>query len=102
MLDEFSDEEFKNSLHLFQDKIEDQMNRLDVVRDKVGNIKENYDKKFDGVCKQFKEIERSFLDGKIEEETLEEIKSAKKRQETIKVEINDILQAFERLEGDLA
>lgn len=51
MLDEFSNEEFKENIHLFQDKIEDQINRLDVVRDKVGSIKENYDKKFDGLFK---------------------------------------------------
>ena len=47
------------------------------MREKVGNIKENYDKKFDELILQFKNIESLFLQGYFEQETLGDIKNSK-------------------------
>ena len=47
------------------------------MREKVNNIKENYDKKFDELILQFKNIESLFLQGYFEQETLGDIKNSK-------------------------
>jgi len=51
--------------------------------EKVSGIKENYDKKFEDLFKQFKEIEGLFLNGYFEEETLGDIKNSKQKQKDI-------------------
>jgi predicted nucleic acid-binding Zn-ribbon protein len=77
MLDELSVDDLKDKVSLFQDKIEDQVNKLNNMREKVTGIKENYDKKFEDLFKQFKEVETLFLNGYFEEETLGDIKNSK-------------------------
>jgi hypothetical protein len=47
------------------------------MRDKVTSIKENYDKKFEELFMQFKNIESLFLQGYFEKETLGDIKNSK-------------------------
>ena len=68
-----------------------------MMRDKVSSIKENYDKKFDGLFKQFKEIEARFLSGYFEEETLGELKISKERQKEIVSRITEILEELDVL-----
>jgi archaellum component FlaC len=63
----------------FQDKVENQITKLGNMRDKVGSIKENYDKKFEKLFAQFKEIERLFINGFFEQETLGDLKNGKHR-----------------------
>ena len=49
------------------------------MREKVNGIKENYDKKFDNLFTQFKEIESLFINGYFEQETLGDLKNGKQR-----------------------
>ncbi len=46
MLDDLSVDDLKDKVSQFQDKVEDQISKLSNIREKVGSIKENYDKKF--------------------------------------------------------
>ena len=48
------------------------------MREKVTSIKENYDKKFEELFMQFKNIESLFLQGYFEKETLGDIKNSKR------------------------
>jgi len=61
MLDELSVDDLRDKVVLFQDKIEDQVNKLDNMREKVSGIKENYDKKFSELFNKFKQVEQLFL-----------------------------------------
>lgn len=47
MLEELSVADLQGKVSQFQDKVEDQITKLGNMREKVGSIKENYDKKFD-------------------------------------------------------
>jgi hypothetical protein len=49
------------------------------MREKVFSIKENYDKKFEELFMQFKNIESLFLQGYFEQETLGDIKNSKNK-----------------------
>lgn len=60
----------------------------------MSGIKENYDKKFDTLFKQFKDIENCFLNGYFENETVGELKNAKKKHQMIVNEIMQILTDF--------
>ena len=55
------------------------------MREKVFSIKENYDKKFEELFMQFKNIESLFLQGYFEQETLGDIKNSKHKQKEIVV-----------------
>jgi|TARA_B110000285_G_scaffold61397_1_gene70596 hypothetical protein len=57
------------------------------MREKVTSIKENYDKKFEELFHQFKNIESLFLQGYFEQETLGDIKNSKHKQKEIVNEI---------------
>jgi hypothetical protein len=57
------------------------------MREKVFQIKENYDKKFEELFLQFKNIESLFLQGYFETETLGDIKNSKTKQKQIVQEI---------------
>ena len=46
------------------------------MREKVTSIKENYDKKFEELFMQFKNIESLFLQGYFEQETIGDIKNS--------------------------
>lgn len=61
------------------------------MREKVAGIKENYDKKFNDLFAQFKEIERLFINGFFEHETLGDLKNGKQRQESILLKVSTIL-----------
>lgn len=43
----------------------------------MSSIKENYDKKFEGLVTKFKEIEDKFISGYFEEKILGELKNSK-------------------------
>ena len=62
------------------------------MREKVKNIKDNYDKKFESLFTQFKEIESLFISGYFEQETLGDLKNGKQRQESIMIKVSMILQ----------
>jgi len=47
------------------------------MREKVTSIKENYDKKFENLFTQFKEIESLFIKGFFEAETLGDLRDGK-------------------------
>ena len=72
------------------------------MREKVGSIKENYDKKFDKLFTQFKEIERLFLNGFFEQETLGDLKNGKHRQESIMVKVTQILDKLDKLKKEVS
>ena len=57
MLDELCVDDLKDKVSQFQDKVEDQVNKLGNIREKVSSIKENYDKKFTDLQDQFKKVE---------------------------------------------
>ena len=67
------------------------------MREKVFSIKENYDKKFDELFMQFKNIESLFLQGYFEQETLGDIKNSKQKQREIVKEIQEVLMQLEDL-----
>lgn len=87
MLDEFQVDDIKGNVRQFSDKIDAQVNQLDSMREKVCTIKENYDKKFEELFMQFKNIESLFLQGYFEQETLGDIKNSKQKQKEIVKEI---------------
>jgi hypothetical protein len=53
------------------------------MREKVAGIKDSYDRKFESLFTQFKEIESLFINGYFEQETLGDLKNGKHRQESI-------------------
>jgi len=61
MLDEIQVDDLKDKAGQFHDKIEFQINQLASMREKVTSIKDNYDKKFEDLFIQFKNIESLFL-----------------------------------------
>jgi len=66
MLDEIQVDDLKDKVGQFHDKIEHQINQLASMREKVTSIKDNYDKKFEDLFMQFKNIESLFLQGYFE------------------------------------
>ena len=72
------------------------------MREKVTAIKENYDKKFEDLFKQFKEIESLFLKGYFEEETLGDIKNSKQKQKDIIQKITGILEQLDQLKREIS
>lgn len=97
MLDELQVDDLKDKVGKFHEKIESQINQLASMREKVGSIKENYDKKFDELFLQFKNIESLFLQGYFEKETLGDIKNSKHKQKQIVVEIQSIVGQLDQL-----
>jgi len=87
MLDELQVDDLKDKVGQFHEKIENQINQLASMREKVTSIKENYDKKFEELFMQFKNIESLFLQGYFEQETLGDIKNSKHKQKEILIEI---------------
>lgn len=71
------------------------------MREKVHNIKENYDKKFENLYVQFKEIENLFINGFFEQETLGDLKNGKHRQESILVKTTMILEQLDKLRKEV-
>lgn len=71
------------------------------MRDKVTGIKENYDKKFESLFNQFREIESLFINGYFEQETLGDLKNGKHRQESIIMKVNMSLEQLEKLKKDV-
>jgi hypothetical protein len=58
------------------------------MREKCTAIKENYDKKFESLFTQFREIESLFINGYFEQETLGDLKNGKHRQESILMKVS--------------
>lgn len=85
----------KDKVGQFHEKTEHQINQLASMREKVTSIKENYDKKFEELFMQFKNIESLFLQGYFEQETLGDIKNSKNKQKEIVKTILDVLTQLE-------
>lgn len=79
MLDELNMNDLQGKVTQFQDKVDEQIQTLGAMREKVNSIKENYDKKFESLFNQFREIESLFLNGYFEQETLGDLKNGKHR-----------------------
>jgi len=101
MLEELSVADLQGKVTQFQDKVEDQISKLGNMREKVSSIKENYDKKFDKLFAQFKEIERLFINGFFEQETLGDLKNGKHRQESIMIKVTMILDKLDKLKKEV-
>lgn len=101
MLDELTVSDLQEKVTQFQDKVEDQIGKLGTMREKVSNIKENYDKKFENLFVQFKEIESLFINGFFEQETLGDLKNGKSRQESILVKVTMILEQLDKLRKEV-
>lgn len=101
MLDELCVEDLKDKVSQFQDKVEDQINKLGNMREKVSSIKENYDKKFQDLQIQFKEVEDLFLKGFFEQQTLGDLKNSKQKQKDIISKITSILNELDKLRSDV-
>lgn len=71
------------------------------MREKVTGIKENYDKKFEDLFKQFKEIETLFLNGYFEEETLGDIKNSKQKQKEVIDKATGVLTDLDKLKREI-
>lgn len=77
------------------------MTKLSTMREKVHSIKENYDKKFNDLFAQFQEIERLFIDGYFEQETLGDLMNGKQRQESILLKVTTILGQLDKLKKEV-
>ena len=62
------------------------------MREKVVNIKDNYDKKFESLFIQFRDIESLFIKGYFEQETLGDLKNGKHRQESILIKVSQSIE----------
>ena len=71
------------------------------IREKVSSIKENYDKKFNELLTQFKEVETLFLNGYFEQQTLGDLKNSKQKQKDIIMKITGILDNLDKLNRDV-
>lgn len=88
MLDELQVSDLSGKVSQFQEKVENQITKLAGMREKVGSIKENYDKKFESLFAQFRDIESLFINGYFEQETLGDLKNGKHRQESILMKVS--------------
>lgn len=92
MLDELSVNDLKEKVPQFQECVENQIRTLGTMREKVASIKDNYDKKFEALMVQFRDIENLFLNGYFEQETLGDLKNGKHRQESIMIKVSQSLE----------
>lgn len=82
MIEDISIDDLKG-MQQFQDKVNSQIQTLTSFSEKVSSIKENYDKKFEGLVAKFKEIEEKFINEYFEEKILGELKNSKEKQKEI-------------------
>lgn len=101
MLDELCVDDLKDKVVQFQDKVEDQINKLGNIREKVTSIKENYDKKFYDLQNQFKEVEGLFITGYFEQQTLGDLKNSKQKQKDIINKITNLLEELDKMKKDV-
>lgn len=71
------------------------------MREKVGGIKDNYDKKFESLFSQFRDIESLFINGYFEQETLGDLKNGKHRQESILIKVSKSIEQLDKLKKDV-
>jgi len=64
-------------------------------------IKENYDKKYEGLVSKFKEIEEKFINGEFEEKIFGELKNSKDKQKEIVARVTNILTQINELSKDV-
>lgn len=64
-------------------------------------MKENYDKKFDGLLSKFKEIEEQFISGYFEDKILGELKNSKERQREIVSRVTSLTARITDLYSDV-
>lgn len=71
------------------------------MREKVSAIKDNYDKKFESLFIQFRDIESLFINGYFEQETLGDLKNGKHRQESILIKVSQSIEQLDKLKKDV-
>ena len=57
----------------------------------MASVKENYDKKFEGLLEKFKQIEEQFISGQFEDRILGELKNSKEKQREIVARVSQII-----------
>lgn len=67
----------------------------------MSSIKENYDKKFEGLVSKFKEIEDKFISGYFEEKILGELKNSKDKQKEIVARVQNVVSKIEEISRDV-
>ncbi len=72
-------------------------NKLTGINDRVCSIKENYDKKFEGLLNKFKDIEDKFVNGYYEDMVLGELKNSKEKQKEIVERVLGVLEKIDAI-----
>ena len=96
MLEDLTIDDLKDKTLDFHDKIDEQVHKLTHINERVSSIKENYDKKFEGLLNKFKDIENKFLNGYFEEMVLGELKNSKEKQKEI---VKRVMGVLEKIDG---
>ena len=79
----------------------DQVLKIQSIYEKVSSIKENYDKKFDGLVSKFSEIEEQFTNEYFEDKILGELKNSQEMQTVIVDNIKTHITKISKLQGDV-
>lgn len=101
MLEDLGIDDLKDKVPEFHDKIDEQVHKLTHINERVGSIKENYDKKFEGLLNKFKDIENKFLNGFFEEMVLGELKNSKEKQKDIVMRVMGVLEKIDGISREI-
>lgn len=101
MLEDLSIEDLKDKVVDFHEKVDEQVHKLSHISERVASIKENYDKKFEGLFNKFKDIENKFLNGYFEEMVLGELKNSKEKQKDIVKRVTFVLEKIEAISKEI-
>lgn len=91
MMEDITADDLKEKYKDFLDKVDNQIQTISNITEKVVQIKENYDKKYEGLVSKFKEIEEKFINGEFEERIFGELKNSKDKQKEIVARVTNIL-----------
>lgn len=101
MVEDITADDLKEKCKDIQDKVDNQIQTLTNITEKVVSIKEIYDKKFDGLVAKFKEIEGKFISGEFEEKIFGELKNSNAKQKEMVEKVTNILERIKELAKDL-
>lgn len=91
MIEDLTFDDLSDKMQEFTDKVDDQIGKLQCITEKVASVKENYDKKFEGLLEKFKQIEEQFISGQFEDRILGELKNSKEKQREIVARVSQII-----------
>lgn len=101
MMEDITADDLKEKYKDFLDKVDNQIQTIANITEKVVQIKENYDKKYEGLVSKFKEIEEKFINGEFEERIFGELKNSKDKQKEIVARVTNILTQINELSKDV-